>query len=59
MPITIRRGGIAIENDENKKNRIAKADTETFLTDTETSLSRENADMLYSKINSELKKTRF
>ena len=44
---------------QNKKNRFTKADTETFLTDTETSLSRENADMLYSKINSELKKTRF
>ena len=44
---------------QNKKNRFTKADTEAFLTDTETSLSRENADMLYSKINSELKKTRF
>ncbi len=41
---------------QNKKNRFTKADTEAFLTDTETSLSRENYDLLYSKINTELKK---
>ena len=42
-----------------QKNRFTKADTEAFLIDTETSLSRENYDLLYSKINTQLKKTRF
>jgi hypothetical protein len=44
---------------QNKKNRFTKADTEAFLIDTETSLSRENYDLLYSKINTQLKKIRF
>jgi hypothetical protein len=41
---------------ENKKSRFTKSDLEAFLSETETRLSKANADMLYSKVNTELKK---
>ena len=38
---------------EAKKSRFTKPDLEAFLSETETRLSKANADVLYSKVNTE------